>query len=123
MNDVPHTPGPWTVEQISDSGGGTRLQIEAAAASTGRVCVLSRLDEGMANARLIAAAPALLEALRPFAAFAGPFDGQDAPDDQVIGFAQRHIPGQPDIGITLGMCRTAREVLLSALSGQGDSTR
>ena len=56
-----HTPGPWSYQEwgrlILDSGqGSSQLQVATVALNT-------RRDEGTANARLIAAAPELLEAL------------------------------------------------------------
>lgn len=59
-----HTPGSWEVDQALDTGGFARLQVIATASSTGRICVLSRTEEDQANARLIAAAPELLELVR-----------------------------------------------------------
>lgn len=56
-----HTPGQWSEEIISDSGGGDRWQVVA---ETERVCVLSRNEHARSNAKLIAAAPMLLDALR-----------------------------------------------------------
>ena len=65
-----HTQGPWTIDEDGDVIAGDKL-----------ICVVTGADkdndeERPANARLIAAAPKLLEALRPFAKFAcsGPCD-------------------------------------------------
>jgi hypothetical protein len=61
---TPHTPGPWTLRidsekhyAILDEGGFPRAEVFSAHRSTDR-----RKAEALANARLIAAAPDLLEA-------------------------------------------------------------
>ena len=66
--ETKHTPGPWTVD---DMGNGSLLEtnhkwgIGATAKSTYRVAVIEGLGEqSEADARLIAAAPELLDALR-----------------------------------------------------------
>ncbi len=63
-----HTPGPWIYQEwgrlILDSGkGSSQLQVATVALNT-------RRDEGTANARLIASAPDLLEALEAMRAAA-----------------------------------------------------
>ena len=61
-----HTPGPWNCNRSSASG----YDIVCSENSPTDVCVISRRDKTTgeidANARLIAAAPELLEALREF---------------------------------------------------------
>lgn len=70
MSEYTHTPGPWTVWE-NRSG---RLRISTVASlnsgnaklyahTPGRICQLPRKPNGEANARLIAAAPELLQAL------------------------------------------------------------
>jgi len=63
-----HTPGPWTEEPSIGSYDGARqvrATREAVAIVVGRSLAVGRTDEIVqANARLIAQAPALLEALR-----------------------------------------------------------
>lgn len=57
-----HTPGPWTIRHETNVFGGTRLVANAG----GHQSNANRLDvdaENQANARLIAAAPELLDAL------------------------------------------------------------
>ena len=57
-----HTPGPWVQDKygnINDKSGGT-IRVEGLALSSG--------SEAKANARLIAAAPDLLEALKEYIA-------------------------------------------------------
>jgi hypothetical protein len=68
---VKHTPGPWEIKEMSLRDG---LGIFA----SDNMCALAivypeigqRFDEGKANARLIAAAPELLEALQTFVQYA-----------------------------------------------------
>jgi DNA repair exonuclease SbcCD ATPase subunit len=58
MGDTKHTPGPWNAVELEDGNivtGNTR--------HCGNVCELDLGTESEANARLIAAAPELLEAL------------------------------------------------------------
>jgi len=55
-----HTPGPWTA--VAD--GGSVLIVTAARGNTMRVVDDSPREEAAANARLIAAAPELLAALK-----------------------------------------------------------
>lgn len=60
-----HTPGPWL--QWADTNIIIRLHSGAPRSEDLRICEVStntRHDEGAANARLIAAAPELLEALQ-----------------------------------------------------------
>ena len=72
-NKTKHTPGPWRAEEVFP-GGGPEFSIKAAGKDY-HVCGCGAYqhshpaasftrDEGQANARLIAAAPELLEALR-----------------------------------------------------------
>lgn len=72
-----HTPGPWTFGYTGASGyciygAGQHIAIS----------ILYKKDGGEANARLIAAAPELLEALRLCAGFAEAY-GQPETRDQV----------------------------------------
>jgi hypothetical protein len=63
MSGTEHTPGPWTVTDVYYSWSGEPLrQIEAETVMIAEV--YADCDEGMKNARLIAAAPELLEACR-----------------------------------------------------------
>ncbi len=74
---ITHTPGPWSAQWIGgnyavrdEEGHGVAFTNSAARSSA---AVRSKVDgdeEPQANARLIAAAPELLEALEPFAKFA-----------------------------------------------------
>ena len=65
-----HTPGPWSLKTYTYFSGGTAQgDVIDADGRTIRVCgvSLTSTPESQANARLIAAAPELLEALRTFA--------------------------------------------------------
>ena len=64
---IKHTPGPWTVTRVSKSTILKDLYISASPERIARVVVpntAQRIHEYEANARLIAAAPELLEALK-----------------------------------------------------------
>jgi hypothetical protein len=70
MSEIKHTPGPWGVSAISpnivvqhDFMGATNVQVGSASGYTGSPFFPSD-EEAIANARLIAAAPELLEALK-----------------------------------------------------------
>ena len=56
-----HTPGPWTTERAEESD---RYALEGPEYSVARVEMFGRMQEWPANARLIAAAPDLLDALK-----------------------------------------------------------
>jgi len=71
MNKHKHTPGPWEVFE-SHTGPYVIDSAEQAA-----VCKLEWCLEAKANARLIAAAPELLDALRLVLAHAGALTGAD----------------------------------------------
>lgn len=58
-----HTPGPWIVYNDSDDGKTNRIEIAARGKTVARI-YHSVPKEDLPNARLIAAAPDLLEALR-----------------------------------------------------------
>lgn len=55
-----HTPGPWIAKEFAGNWNVTTTEKPR----THNVCKVSDLDDTEANARLIAAAPELLEALR-----------------------------------------------------------
>lgn len=57
-----HTPGPWTVYDDSNDGKTNRIEIAALGKTVARI-YHSVPAEDLPNARLIAAAPELLEAL------------------------------------------------------------
>jgi hypothetical protein len=62
-----HTPGPWNVTEVCFNSHGEPLrQIEAETVMVAEV--YADFDEGMENARLIAAAPELLAACQAFIA-------------------------------------------------------
>ena len=62
MSETKHTPGPWKTSYTNLS-----VVIAENGAVVARASKLNGLVNLQANARLIAAAPELLEALRPFA--------------------------------------------------------
>lgn len=64
-----HTPGPWSIYETAGNGGNIPARMEVVAPESERAKRLIanvygfKLPEGRANARLIASAPELLEAL------------------------------------------------------------
>lgn len=67
MTQAKHTPGPWIIEDITDDGQSVISAASKNWIDFARVWVVtdeSTDKEGEANARLIAAAPELLEALK-----------------------------------------------------------
>lgn len=64
-----HTPGPWSIYETAGNGGNIPARMEVVAPESERAKKLIaniygfKLPEGRANARLIAAAPELYEAL------------------------------------------------------------
>jgi hypothetical protein len=87
MNETKHTPGPWEVDEDDRPGMSYNRQIIAKAnnpAGYGTVCFMAHGWDGgqdKANARLIAAAPELLEALRGLLG-AIDFSGWNIDDDR-----------------------------------------
>ena len=72
MSDARHTPGPWTVTRVSKSTILKDIYVSASPERIARVVVpatASSISEYEANARLIAAAPDLLEALQNLLTF------------------------------------------------------
>lgn len=59
-----HTPGPWTVSEDDSNGQAVVRGEHIEVATCWHHCVVEIEREMRANARLIAAAPAMLEALR-----------------------------------------------------------
>lgn len=57
-----HTPGPWQIEYVAPNGGGLSVPFVGLPGKT--IAVLMTVDEHVANAHVIAAAPDMLEALR-----------------------------------------------------------
>ena len=58
------TPGPWVVERSSEKSGWSGISVRAPSGAYLANLVFQLTENERANARLIAAAPALLEALR-----------------------------------------------------------
>ena len=86
-----HTPGPWTVTRVSKSTIVKDIYISASPERIARVCVSSTaqsIAEYEANARLIAAAPDLLEALNRLLPMAEDgifqYGGKTGDDDDIV---------------------------------------
>lgn len=77
MNEkLKYTPGPWEVERVNDQTGFKSIGIKSESGVFVANIVFQPTDNETANARLIAAAPELLEALR--AVLTIPFMWDDA---------------------------------------------
>lgn len=111
MSAYKGTPGPWSVG-VEDANSG---EIEVVSEARPYVCmVLPGAIDGTtaANARLIAAAPDLLEALRPFAALDLRPDGFDKSDDSQPVYARDNSV------ITVGDVRRAVAAIAKATGEQ-----
>ena len=93
-----HTPGPWEFTTRPDSGGESRPVVTH---GLDLVCAVSRRDgdtsESEANARLIAASPELLEALRGIIglrAGTGSASEADTADEDLLAFVES-LPKAP----------------------------
>lgn len=87
-----HTPGPW----VAEPGGGKGSWVKGSTGEWAALACGDTSESAEANARLIAAAPDMLKALRPFAEV----DYEEligAPDDMPIEEALRKA-GQPTVG-------------------------
>jgi hypothetical protein len=110
MADLTHTPGPWEVEPIN---GGETFQITTTEATAFTVIAETPLGWGgpaEANARLMAAAPDLLEALEPFSEIDGEGDedfGDETPVEVKFGRSTHYV-------LTLGDLRRARRAFANA---------
>ena len=110
MADTQHTPGPWTIdhERIGPPGEPVALLCDTTATESGTVVEWPRFgavaddsdvddSENEANARLLASAPALLEALESLMALEGggpgPYDDPDTQDraDEIWKYASNAI--------------------------------
>jgi hypothetical protein len=85
---VGHTPGPWTLTDQRIRDGGPAIDVLAGPYRVASAPLLarsadneSRLLEVQANARLIAAAPEMLEALREMVARFSEWQGPKEPED------------------------------------------
>ncbi|SRR6266446_4111365 len=89
-NPVAHTPGPWELIALSD-----RLYVQSKGqsliADVGGTKIMDLIPTPLANARLIAAAPEMLEALEEICADALA-DGHDVPEAEAMekGLAAIH---------------------------------
>lgn len=115
-----HTPGPW--EAVRDESHFDTLSTVVAGAVTrfpGRQMMVQvggscGVAEQEANARLIAAAPTIFEALEPFGEIDGEGD-EDFPDDTKVTVK---FGRTTDYTLTLGDFRRARSAIQSA-TGEG----
>lgn len=83
MNTFKHTPGPWTTQDGNPRFGDDWIGVYADDAPDHKMPAMCYGPEREANARLIAAAPIMLEALRdialaPCACIPPDFPGEDA---------------------------------------------
>jgi hypothetical protein len=109
-NETKWTPGPWRINKYGSIGAG-EFGSSPIVASIESFWGDAYLVEGdhQANARLIAAAPEMADALEPFSREANSYDPDE--DDSHI-----HIWG--DIKLTLGDLRAARAALRKARGEQ-----
>ena len=114
-----HTPGEWSLDVVPSGGAfgtaaGRAYGVSAKGASGYRTPVVvwrgiarSASTEGQANARLIAAAPELLEALRGLMPIGVCLTNRNVPDDMVI-----------PCDITVGELRVAAAAISKATAGE-----
>ncbi len=81
-NEIKHTPGPWVKDKHGDIRGSNGKKVVTRGLSIpALLCGGDGLEEEEANARIMLAAPLLLEALRRIAE--GPWpEGMETPEDQ-----------------------------------------
>lgn len=86
-----YTPGPWTVEEDMRPGMGWNRHIHSGPRTA--VCFMAHSNEkeparDLANARLIAAAPDLLAALRDIATFCDDPEGSERAETLALGMVR-----------------------------------
>jgi hypothetical protein len=105
-----HTPGPWNVQPDSP--------LFAKIGSTGNGGIYVAKAQGpdtLANARLIAAAPELLAALRDLMAIeTADVDMDEFPDNESVGAFQDEDGQVKDLPLTFGHLRRARAAIAKA---------
>ena len=99
-----HTPGPWNYSKPEFADGRYSIYANGPLATTASEADYG--DSALPNARLIAAAPELLEALRPFAKL-----GNELPTGPDWELDSRPVWSFNNAVITLGEMRHARKVL------------
>lgn len=115
-----HTPRPWTTDRVAwddDGPGADAIAVSGAKwGSFAKVVVRLFAEDydhptGVANARLIASAPDLLEALRPFSEVLADVGGDEDDEDlyRTMTKAYRLAPA-----ITVGHLRAAQAAILKA---------
>lgn len=117
MNEIKHTPGPWEVGDLDPAGQRIVRQQHLEICTCWHHSVGSIEREMEANARLIAAAPDMLDALRPFAAYAALRDAVDPglPDDMpIIAYTSSLGRDAEKARITLGDLRKAVAIIAKA---------
>jgi hypothetical protein len=112
MSTFKHTPGPWGAHNNEVFAGPFKRIKGGISGFRAHICEMDDLDldedEVEANARLIAAAPDLLEALRPFAELDMRPDGFDKRDDS------QPIYARDNSVITVGDVRRAVAAIAKA---------
>ena len=89
-----HTPGPWAIEADADKAGRHPLHDNRhVTARTGIVCDLRDQPAQAADARLIAAAPDLLHALKWAAEYVSLYTGNGAGWTGVMQMCAMNMPG------------------------------
>lgn len=90
-NETNHTPGPWHVVKTCDPSALWHLAICGLRSTTDtRTTTIAMIRDSEANARLIAAAPELLEALEALVVQED-WHGEDVPPESPIGKARAAI--------------------------------
>ena len=109
------TKGPWVIDAFTKSVVAMRVPDDGGDIICSKPDGDASASRWNANASLIAAAPDLYEALKPFAALADKFDAAEKPEaDDLI------IATNRSVRVTLGDCRAARSSLARA-EGKGET--
>lgn len=125
MSESKHTPGPWQSEGPDFFGDFNIILAGSAGEHDKRAvaAVVSNLrseEEVVANAHLIAAAPDMLEALRPFARLAAHRPADD-PDELIVANYRESLARDAiSTPVTLGDCRAAAAAIAKA-EGRSDA--
>lgn len=107
-----HTPGPWTNDRSVIKGPD--------GVAVAEVWLRGVTSSSGPNARLIAAAPELLEALRPFASLLRHFDGRASRPTKgpIHSWASGDVDGGEPGALTVEMLRAAA-VIIAKATGEG----
>jgi len=115
MTEAKHTPGPW--DQVPEGDNWIWLFHEPSQTRVARVVLYSgKEDENRDNARLIAAAPDMLEALKPFTRLLDVVEHMGGPTiTETVCEFESHVAG---IGrLTMSDLRAARSAIAKATGG------